>query len=139
MDLASVITAIGGAVSTLILGWLSTKVDWKKEKKKAEMQESDNAVSHIQKSNDEWQELYHDQRKTNVQLQKDYNELRERMFELQKEIGRTNEKIEEIKKGFVEKEKGYLVQIEALENENDELREENETMKIEIHKLRGGE
>lgn len=139
MDLASVITAIGGAVSTLFLGWLSTKVDWKKEKKKAEMQESDNAVSHIQKSNDEWQELYHDQRKTNVQLQKDYNELRGEMFELQKQVGKMNEKIEELKKSFSEKEQGYLIQIEALENENGELREENETMKIEIHRLKGGE
>lgn len=138
MDLASVITAIGGALSTLILGWLSTKVDWKKEKKKAEIQESDNAVSHIQKSNDEWQELYHDQRDANVQLQKDYNELRAQMFSLQKEIGRVNEKIEELKKGFSEKEQGYLIQIEKLETENDELREENENMKIEIHKLRGG-
>ncbi|MDN6664971.1 MAG: hypothetical protein L0L14_10710 [Tetragenococcus koreensis] len=135
MDLASVITAIGGAISTLILGWLSTKVDWKKEKKKAEMQESDNAVSHIQKSNDEWQELYHDQRKTNVQLQKDYNELREQMFGLQTQVSKMNEKIEELKNGFSEKEKNYLLQITALQEENDDLREANECLK---EKLKGG-
>ncbi|MDN6731050.1 MAG: hypothetical protein L0L39_02595 [Atopostipes suicloacalis] len=136
MDLASVITAIGGAITTLVLGWLSTKVDWKKEKKKAEMQESENAVAHIQKSNDEWQELYHDQREANVKLQKDYNELRNEMFKLQRQVSKMNEKIEELKNGFSEKEKNYLLQISALQEENEDLREANEILK---EKLKGGE
>lgn len=139
MDLASVITAIGGVVTTLFLGWLSTKVDWKKEKKKAEMKENESAVAHIQKSNDEWQELYHDQRKANVQLQKDYNELREQMFGLQTQVSKMNEKIEELKNGFSEKEKNYLLQIDVLKEENTTLLEDNEALKIENNQLRGGE
>lgn len=136
MDLASVITAIGGVLSTIILGWLSTKVDWKKEKRKAEANEKENDIAHIQKSNDEWQKLYHDQYDANVQLQQNYNELRGEMFELQRQVGKMNEKIDSLKRDFSEKEKNYQLQIEKLQLENDDLREENVALKLQ---LEGGE
>lgn len=136
MDMTAVITGIVGALSTLVLGLVSKRFDYKKEQRKAAMEEaqkkSDNDIDKIRKAGDEWEHLYKDQLKTNKDLQKVCDDLRLEMFSLQREVNNTNKRIND----FVEKEQGYQLQIEQLREENDDLREANEILQ---EKLKGSE
>ncbi|GMQ73501.1 hypothetical protein [Tetragenococcus halophilus] len=140
MNFTTIITGIVSSLCTLILGLAAKKFDWKKEQRKAEMEEesndTQNATIKMQKTNDEWERMYKLQIEDNKQLKKDYNELRKEMYELQKRVNDMNEQIEKLNAGFEEKEQGYLLQIDALKSENEDLRSENEILK---EKLKGGE
>lgn len=138
MNLTAIITGVAGSLVTLLLGIVAKRFDFKKEQRKAAMDE-DKSNSSIQlekmkKTNDEWERMYHEQIDANKELKKDYKQLRNEMYQLQTQVNKLNSQIADLNAGFTEKEKGYLLQIESLQEENDDLREANEILQEQLKK-----
>src|SRR5699024_12121090 len=96
----------------------------------AELQEDKNKADNVHKTNDEWERLYNTQLRVNELLRKDYEGIKKQISDLQEQLGLLKMQVT----SFGEKEQGYLLRIEQLESENDDLREENEALK---EKLKG--
>lgn len=124
------LSPILSAISAFILGIAAQRFDYKKAAMNAELQEDKNKADNVHKTNDEWERLYNTQLRVNELLRKDYEGIKKQISDLQEQLGLLKMQVT----SFGEKEQGYLLRIEQLESENDDLREENEALK---EKLKG--
>lgn len=131
MNWTSVLAAFISSALTGIVAFASARYDFKNKQRNAILDEDKNETDSIVKANEEWEKLYNIQLAANDLLRKDYDEIKKQISEMQDQIGDLKLQVST----FGEKEKGYLLRIEQLENENDDLREENEMLK---EKLKGG-
>jgi len=126
----TMLSPILSAISAFVLGIAAQRFDYKKEAMKAELEEDKNKTDNVHKTNDEWERLYNTQLRANELLRKDYEGIKKQISDLQEQLGLLKMQVT----SFGEKEQGYLLRIEQLESENDDLREENEALK---EKLKG--
>lgn len=142
MDFSSLITGVVGSLATITVAVVAKLFDFKKAQRKAQMEEDKNdnniQLEKMKATNDEWERIYHDQVAANRELKKDYSQLREEMYSLQSQVSKLNQRIADLTTGFTDKEKNYLLQIEALQEENDDLVEANAELKERLETLKGG-
>lgn len=114
----------------VIGGLVASQFDFRGIVKKAEY---DTKKAEIENKDDVyagWEKLYNAQVSENQTLKQEYAEMRASVFSLQEEIAKIKNEMADFKKSSAQREEGYILQIEILENENSELKEE--VFEIEI-------
>lgn len=132
---ASIVVGVLGVISGLVASQFDFRGIVKKaeyDAKKAEIENKDDVYAG-------WEKLYNAQVSENQTLKQEYAEMRATVFSLQEEISKIKSEMIDFKKSTAQREEGYILQIEILENENSELKEEvleNEILRIENAKLK---
>lgn len=122
----SIVVGVLGVISGLVASQLDFRGIVKKaeyDAKKAEIENKDDVYAG-------WEKLYNAQVSENQTLKQEYAEMRATVFSLQEEISKIKSEMIDFKKSSAQREEGYILQIEILENENSELKEE--VIEIEI-------
>lgn len=122
----SIVVGVLGVISGLVASQLDFRGIVKKaeyDTKKAEIENKDDVYAG-------WEKLYNAQVSENQTLKQEYAEMRATVFSLQEEISKIKSEMIDFKKSSAQREEGYILQIEILENENSELKEE--VIEIEI-------
>lgn len=131
----SIVVGALGVISGLVASQFDFRGIVKKaeyDAKKAEIENKDDVYAG-------WEKLYNAQVSENQTLKQEYAEMRATVFSLQEEISKIKSEMIDFKKSTAQREEGYILQIEILENENSELKEEvleNEILRIENAKLK---
>lgn len=131
----SIVVGVLGVISGLVASQFDFRGIVKKaeyDAKKAEIENKDDVYAG-------WEKLYNAQVSENQTLKQEYAEMRATVFSLQEEISKIKSEMIDFKKSTAQREEGYILQIEILENENSELKEEvleNEILRIENAKLK---
>lgn len=131
----SIVVGVLGVISGLVASQFDFRGIVKKaeyDTKKAEIENKDDVYAG-------WEKLYNAQVSENQTLKQEYAEMRATVFSLQEEISKIKSEMIDFKKSTTQREEGYILQIEILENENSELKEEvleNEVLRIENAKLK---
>lgn len=131
----SIVVGVLGVISGLVASQFDFRGVVKKaeyDAKKAEIENKDDVYAG-------WEKLYNAQVSENQTLKQEYAEMRATVFSLQEEISKIKSEMIDFKKSTAQREEGYILQIEILENENSELKEEvleNEILRIENAKLK---
>lgn len=122
----SIVVGVLGVISGLVASQFDFRGIVKKaeyDAKKAEIENKDDVYAG-------WEKLYNAQVSENQTLKQEYAEMRATVFSLQEEISKIKSEMIDFKKTSAQREEGYILQIEILENENSELKEE--VIEIEI-------
>lgn len=122
----SIVVGVLGVISGLVASQFDFRGIVKKaeyDAKKAEIENKDDVYAG-------WEKLYNAQVSENQTLKQEYAEMRATVFSLQEEISKIKSEMIDFKKSSAQREEGYILQIEILENENSELKEE--VIEIEI-------
>ena len=122
----SIVVGVLGVISGLVASQFDFRGIVKKaeyDTKKAEIENKDDVYAG-------WEKLYNAQVSENQTLKQEYAEMRTTVFSLQEEISKIKSEMIDFKKSSAQREEGYILQIEILENENSELKEE--VLEIEI-------
>ena len=122
----SIVVGVLGIISGLVASQFDFRGIVKKaeyDAKKAEIENKDDVYAG-------WEKLYNAQVSENQTLKQEYAEMRATVFSLQEEISKIKSEMIDFKKSSAQREEGYILQIEILENENSELKEE--VIEIEI-------
>lgn len=122
----SIVVGVLGVISGLVASQFDFRGIVKKaeyDTKKAEIENKDDVYAG-------WEKLYNAQVSENQTLKQEYAEMRTTVFSLQEEISKIKSEMVDFKKMSEQREEGYILQIEILENENSELKEE--VLEIEI-------
>lgn len=131
----SIVVGVLGVISGLVASQFDFRGIVKKaeyDAKRAEIENKDDVYAG-------WEKLYNAQVSENQTLKQEYAEMRATVFSLQEEISKIKSEMIDFKKSTAQREEGYILQIEILENENSELKEEvleNEILRIENAKLK---
>lgn len=131
----SIVVGVLGVISGLIASQFDFRGIVKKaeyDTKKAEIENKDDVYAG-------WEKLYNAQVSENQTLKQEYAEMRATVFSLQEEISKIKSEMIDFKKMSEQREEGYILQIEILENENSELKEEIlevEILRVENAKLK---
>ncbi|HLQ40538.1 MAG TPA: hypothetical protein VK118_06200, partial [Tetragenococcus sp.] len=124
--------------ATLVLGIVATRYDFRAKQREAKIEEKKSEPDSVHKTNDEWERLYKTQKEANDDLKTDYANVKKELDLLKKQVDSLTDKIGKLNTGFTEKEKGYLMQIELLQDENDNLREANQILQEQLAEVKGG-
>lgn len=122
----SIVVGVLGVISGLVASQFDFRGIVKKaeyDAKRAEIENKDDVYAG-------WEKLYNAQVSENQTLKQEYAEMRATVFSLQEEISKIKSEMIDFKKMSEQREEGYILQIEILENENSELKEE--VLEIEI-------
>ena len=122
----SIVVGVLGVISGLVASQFDFRGIVKKaeyDAKRAEIENKDDVYAG-------WEKLYNAQVSENQTLKQEYAEMRTTVFSLQEEISKIKSEMIDFKKSTAQREEGYILQIEFLENENSELKEE--VLEIEI-------
>lgn len=131
----SIVVGVLGIISGLVASQFDFRGIVKKaeyDAKKAEIENKDDVYAG-------WEKLYNAQVSENQTLKQEYAEMRATVFSLQEEISKIKSEMIDFKKTTAQREEGYILQIEILENENSELKEEVlevEILRVENAKLK---
>lgn len=131
----SIVVGVLGVISGLVASQFDFRGIVKKaeyDTKKAEIENKDDVYAG-------WEKLYNAQVSENQTLKQEYAEMRTTVFSLQEEISKIKSEMVDFKKSTAQREEGYILQIEILENENSELKEEVlevEILRVENAKLK---
>lgn len=131
----SIVVGVLGVISGLVASQFDFRGIVKKaeyDAKKAEIENKDDVYAG-------WEKLYNAQVSENQILKQEYAEMRATVFSLQEEISKIKSEMIDFKKSTAQREEGYILQIEILENENSELKEEVleiEVLRVENAKLK---
>lgn len=131
----SIVVGVLGVISGLVASQFDFRGIVKKaeyDTKKAEIENKDDVYAG-------WEKLYNAQVSENQTLKQEYAEMRATVFSLQEEISKIKSEMIDFKKSTAQREEGYILQIEILENENSELKEEVleiEVLRVENAKLK---
>lgn len=131
----SIVVGVLGVISGLVASQFDFRGIVKKaeyDTKKAEIENKDDVYAG-------WEKLYNAQVSENQTLKQEYAEMRATVFSLQEEISKIKSEMIDFKKSTAQREEGYILQIEILENENSELKEEVlevEILRVENAKLK---
>lgn len=131
----SIVVGVLGVISGLVASQFDFRGIVKKaeyDTKKAEIENKDDVYAG-------WEKLYNAQVGENQTLKQEYAEMRATVFSLQEEISKIKSEMIDFKKSTAQREEGYILQIEILENENSELKEEVlevEILRVENAKLK---
>lgn len=131
----SIVVGVLGVISGLVASQFDFRGIVKKaeyDAKKAEIENKDDVYAG-------WEKLYNAQVSENQTLKQEYAEMRATVFSLQEEISKIKSEMIDFKKTTAQREEGYILQIEILENENSELKEEVlevEILRVENAKLK---
>lgn len=131
----SIVVGVLGVISGLVASQFDFRGIVKKaeyDAKKAEIENKDDVYAG-------WEKLYNAQVSENQTLKQEYAEMRATVFSLQEEISKIKSEMIDFKKSTAQREEGYILQIEILENENSELKEEVlevEILRVENAKLK---
>ena len=131
----SIVVGVLGVISGLVASQFDFRGIVKKaeyDAKRAEIENKDDVYAG-------WEKLYNAQVSENQTLKQEYAEMRATVFSLQEEISKIKSEMIDFKKMSEQREEGYILQIEILENENSELKEEIlevEILRVENAKLK---
>lgn len=123
-----IIAAIGG----LATAWVGKQIDFKGIVRKSEIESKDEIYT-------SWKEMYETKSTDHAELKAEYAAVRQTVFDLEEKFSQLKNEMSELKTAMHEKEKGYLLQIEKLEDRVEELEEENAMLSDELATLKGGD
>lgn len=123
-----IIAAIGG----LATAWVGKQIDFKGIVRKSEIESKDEIYT-------SWKEMYETKSTDHAELKAEYAAVRQTVFDLEEKFSQLKNEMSELKTAMHEKEKGYLLQIEKLEDRVEELEEENAMLTEELSTLKGGD
>lgn len=120
-----VITAVG----SFLVAYVGKKLDFKGLVRKAEIESKDEIYIG-------WEKMYTMKSNDYDRLKDEYEAVRSTVFGLEEEFSKLRIEMAGLKRSMEEKEQGYLLQIEKLEDKISELEEENEHLKHELDQLK---
>ena len=120
-----VITAVG----SFLVAYVGKKLDFKGLVRKAEIESKDEIYVG-------WEKMYTMKSNDYDRLKDEYEAVRSTVFGLEEEFSKLRIEMAGLKRSMEEKEQGYLLQIEKLEDKISELEEENEHLKHELDQLK---
>lgn len=117
------------AAGSFLVAYVGKKLDFKGLVRKAEIESKDEIYIG-------WEKMYTMKSNDYDRLKDEYEAVRSTVFGLEEEFSKLRIEMAGLKKSMEEKEEGYLLHIEKLEDKISELEEENAALTEEIAHLK---
>lgn len=117
------------AAGSFLVAYVGKKLDFKGLVRKAEIESKDEIYIG-------WEKMYTMKSNDYDRLKDEYEAVRSTVFGLEEEFSKLRIEMAGLKKSMEEKEQGYLLHIEKLEDKISELEEENAALTEEIAHLK---